>query len=94
MKINFTEESLQNLSDVADYLYEQTHSKAITLKHILIIKNFIKTYLNDFPKLGRAAEEYGAGVRKLVFQRYSILYVIQESHIDILSIYKENLPNL
>jgi len=94
MKIEFTDEALQTLDDVADFIYTETKSKSITAKHIRKLKTFTKVSLEDFPKLGRPAEEFGSSIRKLVYQRYCILYIIQPSHIDIIAIYRENLPSL
>ena len=94
MKIEFTEESLQNLAEIADFIYKETKSKNITVKHIRKLGAFIKASLTDFPKLGRPAEEFGTDIRKLVYQRYCILYIIQEKSIDIVTIYRENLPNI
>ena len=94
MKIEFTEESLQNLDEIAQYIYDETQSKNITSKHIRKLRPFIKASLIDFPKLGRPAEEFGINIRKLIYQRYCILYIIQEKGIDIITIYRENLPNI
>lgn len=94
MKIEFTEDSLQNLDEIAQYIYDETHSKSITSKHIRKLRTFIKALLLDFPKLGRPAEEFGRNIRKLVYQRYCILYIIQEHDISIVTIYRENLPNI
>jgi len=94
MKIEFTEEALQNLHQIADFIYKETKSKNITAKHIRKLRAFTKTSLEDFPKLGRPAEEFGFSIRKLVYQRYCILYIIQKTHIDIITIYRENLPNI
>ena len=94
MKIEFTEESLQNLDDIAHYLFEETKSKAITAKHIRKLRAFTKASLIDFPKLGRPAEEFGKNMRKLVYQRYCILYIIEIDHINIVTIFRENLPNI
>ena len=94
MKIEFTEESLQNLAEIADFIYKETKSKNITSRHIRKLRAFTKASLIDFPKLGRPAEEFGKDIRKLVYQRFCILYIIQEQHIDIITIYRENLPNI
>jgi len=94
MKIDFTEESLHNLDEIANFIYNETKSKVITSKHIQKLRSFIKISLEDFPKLGRPAEEFGQNIRKLVYQRYCILYIIQKKHIDIITIYRENLPNI
>jgi len=94
MKINFSQKAHQTLDDVATYIYVQSKSKAITARHIRKLREYIKLTLSDFPKIGRPAEEFGKNIRKLVFQRYSILYIIESTHIDIIAIYRENLPNL
>ncbi|WP_169308538.1 type II toxin-antitoxin system RelE/ParE family toxin [Nitratifractor salsuginis] len=50
--------------------------------------------MGSFPKAGRPAEEFGSGVRKLVYQRYSILYRLESKQITILAIYRENQPRI
>ena len=94
MKINFSQKAHQNLDDVATYIYTQSKSKAITAQHIRKLREYINFALSDFPKIGRPAEEFGKNIRKLVFQKYSILYIIQSTHIDIITVYKENLPKI
>ena len=94
MKINFSQKAHQTLDDVATYIYAQSKSKTITARHIRKLREYIKRTLSDFPKIGRPAEEFGKNICKLVFQRYSILYIIESTHIDIIAIYRENLPNL
>lgn len=37
-------------------------------------------------------EKFGAGIRRLSYQKYSILYRINDEQIDILTFYRENLP--
>jgi plasmid stabilization system protein ParE len=94
MKINFSQNALLNLDDIATYIYKQSKSKTITAQHIRTLRKYIRISLSEFPKIGRPAEEFGEHIRKLVFQRYSILYIIEENHINIIAIYKQNLPSL
>ena len=94
MKIKFTPKFHQRLDEIADYLYEESKSKALTLKYILKLKSHIQVYLTTFPKLGRPADEFGTGIRKLVHQGYTILYRIDKNYILVITIYKENLPSL
>jgi len=94
MKIDFSQKAYQNLDEIAAYIYTQSKSKAITAQHIRKLQNYIHFALSNFPKIGRPAEEFGEGIRKLVFQRYSILYIIHSTHIDIVAIYRENLPEI
>ena len=94
MKIKFTPKFRQRLEEVAHYVYQKTQSKQTTIIYIKNLKKHIVVYLTDFPKLGRPAEEFGKDIRKLVYQRYCILYIIEQEHIDIITIYKENLPKI
>lgn len=36
--------------------------------------------------------QFGEGVRRIVFQRYSFLYKVQQNTILILTVYRENQP--
>ncbi len=94
MQIRFTPKFQQRLAEVAAYIYQETQSKQTTLRYIKRLQTHIVTYLSKFPKLGRPSEEYGKGIRKLVHQRYSILYRIEDDYILIITIYKENLPGV
>jgi len=92
MKIKFTPKFTQRLEEVAQYVYQKTQSKQTTTIYIKNLKKHIVVYLTDFPKLGRPAEEFGKDIRKLVHQKYSILYRIESNYILIITIYRENLP--
>jgi len=37
-------------------------------------------------------EKFGTDIRRLSYQKYSILYRINDNQIDILTVYRENLP--
>ena len=94
MKIKFTAKFYQRLDEISDYIYEKSASKKVTVHYIKHLKKHIYFSLSDFPKMGRPAEEFGAGIRKLVHQRYTILYKIEEEYILVITIYKQNLPSL
>lgn len=63
-------------------------------KYLKTMKAHIEQTLGYFPKLGRNAEEFGINMRKLVHQNYSIIYLLENDTISVVTIYKENLPNL
>lgn len=94
MKIKFTAKFYQKLDEISDFIYTQSQSKPLTIAYIKKLKKHIYISLSDFPKLGRPADEYGTNIRKLVHQRYSILYTIKKEYILVLTIYKENLPSV
>jgi plasmid stabilization system protein ParE len=93
-KIIFTQEATDNLINQALYIYKQSLDIDKADKYLLTMKTHIIQSLSYFPKLGRSAEEYGQNIRKLVHQKYSILYIIKPDEINIISIYRENLPNI
>ena len=92
MKIRFTPKFHQRLDGISDYIYAESQSKTLTVKYLVRLKKHINISLSTFPKLGRPAEEFGKDIRKLVHQRYSILYKIEKEYILVLTIYRENLP--
>ena len=90
----FTQEATNNLITQALYIYQQSLDIDKADKYLLTMKTHIIQSLSYFPKLGRSAEEYGQNIRKLVHQKYSILYIIKQDEINIISIYRENLPSI
>ncbi|WP_366927994.1 type II toxin-antitoxin system RelE/ParE family toxin [Sulfurovum sp.] len=94
MKIKFTPTFHHKLDEVAAYVYQESKSNKFTVKYIRKLQKHIISYLSEFPKLGRPADEFGKGIRKLVHQQYSILYRIDNDYILVITIYKENLPSL
>ncbi len=94
MKIRFSPKFYQRLDEISDFIYNQSQSKTLTIRYIVNLKKHIDISLTTFPKLGRPAEEFGENIRKLVHQRYTILYKIEKEYILVITIYKENLPFL
>ena len=94
MKIKFTPTFHRKLDGITTYIYDESKSKSFTIRYVKKLQKHIITNLSDFPKLGRPADEFGKGIRKLVHQRYSILYRIDDDYILVITIYKENLPSL
>ncbi|HUH43244.1 MAG TPA: type II toxin-antitoxin system RelE/ParE family toxin [Sulfurimonas sp.] len=91
-KINFSKVALKNLVEQAIYIYEQTKSEELADRYLDKMKSYIVGTLQNFPKSGRATEELAADSRKLVYQGYSIIYKIMGNEINILIIFRENLP--
>ena len=94
MKIKFTPTFHRKLDAITTYIYQESKSKSFTVRYVKKLQKHIITNLSDFPKLGRPADEFGKDIRKLVQQRYSILYRIEKNYILVITIYRENLPSL
>ena len=93
-KVIFTDQATEALIAQALYIFEQTKNVDIADRYLDNMRDFIISTLSSFPKAGRPAEEFGTGIRKLVYQGFSILYKIQDQQIYILTLYRENIPNV
>jgi len=93
-KIIFSQKAIQALLSQAKYIYELTFSIEKADSYLDEMEAYINHALSVHPKLGRPVPELGLNIRKLVYKRYSILYRIIDTKIEILTIYKENLPNI
>ena len=91
-KIVFSQKARQQLFTHAAYLHEQTKNPEIADAYMDKMRDFIVDTLSHFPKAGRPSEEIIENSRKLVYQGFSIIYCIGETRIEILLIYRENLP--
>jgi plasmid stabilization system protein ParE len=93
-KIVFSKTAVFNLVEQAKYIFEQTKNEDVADRYLDKMKNYIIQTLSHFPKAGRSTEELSPNTRKLVYQGYSIIYRISEAQIEILVIFRENLPKL
>jgi len=92
--IIFSKKATDELVSQAIYIFEQTMNPTKADEFLDTMKLYITKTLYAFPKIGRPAPEFGEEVRKLIYQRYSILYRIGKNEIEILTLYRENLPNI
>ena len=93
-KIVFSKTASLQLIEQAKYIYEQTQSVALADKYLDTMKRFIQETLSSFPKSGRPTPELAPDTRKLVYQGYSIIYKTSKEKIEILTLFRENLPKL
>jgi plasmid stabilization system protein ParE len=56
------------------------------------MEDWLDLLLNQFPESGRPMPEFGENIRWVVYQRYSFVYRIKNEKIEILTVYRENLP--
>ena len=91
-KVVFSQKAAQNLIDQALYIFEQTQSVELSDTYLDNMKNYIVEMLSKFPRSGRASDDIAPNTRKLVYQGYSIIYRETDERIEILTLYRENLP--
>lgn len=92
MQIDFSPKAKTRLEAIADYICEQIKSKKLTRKYLQKMHSFIVSILSDFPYAGRSCEELIASSRKLAYQGYSIIYIVEDEQMWILTLYRANLP--
>jgi len=56
------------------------------------IEQWLEHHLSLFPESDTPKPEYGDDVQRIVYQKYSFLYRTVGHQIEILTVYKENLP--
>jgi plasmid stabilization system protein ParE len=91
-RIVFSPRAQQRLAEVADYLYQQNLSQRFVLDYMQRFEDWLNTLLVQFPESGTLMPEFGEGIRRVVYQKYSFVYRLKGETIEILTVYRENLP--
>lgn len=91
-RIVFSPRAQQRLAEVADYLYQQNLSQRFVLDYMQRFEDWLNTLLVQFPESGTLMPEFGEGIRRVVYQKYSFVYRLKGETIEILTVYWENLP--
>ena len=90
--IVFSPRARDRLSEMAEYLNQQNLSRSFILDYLKKIENWLQTLLGQFPESGTPLPEFGKDVRRVVYQQYSFLYRVKGDVVEILTLYRENLP--
>jgi plasmid stabilization system protein ParE len=90
--IVFSNRASERLESITEYLLEKTQSSSFVISYINELQNYLETVLVLFPESGCLMEQYGLGIRRAVYKEYSFIYQINGNNIEVLTIYKENLP--
>jgi len=80
------------MEEIADYLYQQQLSNQFVQDHLNCFENWLETLLGQFPESGVPMPEYGDDIRRVVYNKYSFIYRYKDEVIEILTVYRENLP--
>ena len=91
-RIVFSPRAKQRLENITDYLLTETQSLDFVVQYIDLLEEYLTNVLITFPESGARVPAYGENVRKAVYKEYSFVYQIKGSNIEILTIYRENLP--
>jgi len=84
----------RDLYDQALNIYQQSWNKILADTFLDEMYAYIFDILAHCPRIGRATPEYGANMRKLIYKRYTIIYHISASRVEVLTVHRKNLPRL
>jgi len=90
--IVFSPRARQRLQEIADYLYQKNLSNAFVLGYLDRFESWLDTLLGQFPESGVLMPDYGEGIRRVVYHKYSFVYRQNGDVIEILTVYRENRP--
>ena len=89
MKIIWTQEALDRLSEIEDYISKESPGRASKFIDQLIEHT---SALSDQPCLGRTVPEIAnPNVRELIFKNYRIVYRLYEERIEILTVFEGHM---
>lgn len=86
MKIRWTEESLNQLTNIETYIAKDSPARAVhfvdqIIEHVLL--------LEDNPNAGRMVPEISnPDIRELIFQKYRVVYKLKGKQIEILTVFE------
>jgi toxin ParE1/3/4 len=89
MKIIWTQEALDRLTEIEDYISKDSPERASKFIAQLIEQTFP---LSAQPRLGRTVPEIAnPNVRELIFKKYRIVYRLYEERIEILTVFEGHM---
>jgi|GEM_PF-685858 plasmid stabilization system protein ParE len=91
-QVVLSDRAKQRLSEIAAYLYEQSLSKEFVVNYLNSFESWLEMLLTEFPESGTLMPDYGKNVRRVVYKKYSFLYRVNGVYIEVLTIYRDNLP--
>jgi addiction module RelE/StbE family toxin len=86
MKIIWTQEALEQLTEIEDYISKDSPERATRFVDQLI--DHAKS-LSDKPRIGRTVPEIAhPDIRELIFKKYRIVYRLNEKCVEILTVFE------
>jgi len=86
MKIRWSQEALDRLIEIEEYISKNSRDRAIKFVDQIIEHADL---LSDKPRMGRTAPELAnPDIRELVFKRYRIVYRLKANCIEILTVFE------
>jgi len=88
MKLLWTNEALNRLIEIEDYISEDSPQRAQKFTNQIINK---AESLKKHPKKGRIVPEFSIPeIRELIYKNYRIVYIIKEESLEILTVFESH----
>jgi toxin ParE1/3/4 len=89
MKIIWAQEALDRLTEIEDYIAKDSPERALSFVNQLIEHAL---QLSDQPQMGRIVPEtVNPKLRELIFKKYRIVYRLNRSRIEILTVFEGHM---
>ncbi|MBU1052789.1 MAG: type II toxin-antitoxin system RelE/ParE family toxin [Proteobacteria bacterium] len=86
MQIVWTQEALEKLAEIEEYISKDSPKRAINFINYLIEQ--AETLINH-PEIGRVVPEIGnENIRELIAKRYRIIYRLSGKRVEILTVFE------
>ena len=86
MTVIWTEESLEKLSAIEEFIGTDSPERAETFVNYLIMKG---ESISENPKIGRIVPEIqNPDIREIIVKKYRIVYKISEKNVEILTVFE------
>ncbi len=86
MKLVWTQEALNNLCEIEEFIANDSPTRAIDFTNYLINK---AESLSENPRIGRVVPEISnSNIRELIVRKYRIVYRIRPGLIEILTVFE------
>ena len=92
LQLVFSPRAKERLSQIAEYLSGQGLPNAFVVEYINQFELWLNKVLLEFPESGIELAEYGPGIRKVCYKKYSFVYRVTSAQKEILTVFRENLP--
>jgi toxin ParE1/3/4 len=88
MKLTWTNESLNRLIEIEDYISEDSPRRALDFVNQIIQK---AESIKKHPRKGRVVPEFSIPeIRELVYKNYRIVYIIRTESLEILTVFESH----
>jgi plasmid stabilization system protein ParE len=92
LTIIFSPRAKERLEEIAEYLYQQNLSTEFVVNYLNRLESWLNTVLCQFPESGTPMPQFGERTRRVAYNHYSVIYRVNDKTIEILTLYRGNLP--